>query len=329
MIFPHAVNTKFIASFRRCTVGGCAKCREHIIFSQEVHVVANQIIMTKSSVAFRDRAFIVPDKATFVFPNEPAKRQHRLTTLHKENHCVTCIFGGNADVCCCHNDHGSVTPKGFPDTPSHDTDSRLATTANVFADILVCQGFAKSRAAAAFRAAASFAFGTGIGAAFAGATCSFACAAVVATLDIEGRTDLALQISLALAMVLAFPFALAPVWKQLLWGLLGLGDDLLLVAVHTAQAVRAGLSIAEVKASKQLFFFRGPRESSRHRTVFVKLVQLLALLLNAGFLKQAVASIPQSFICLVLIPTGETIHLFGTILPFSSGMFRRLDRNAE
>ena len=95
---------------------------------------------------------------------------------------------------------------------------------------------------------------------------------VIATLVIEVRPDLALTLSLvlvfvlalSLAFVLAFPFAFALVCKPVLEGVLGLVDDLLFVAVRTADVVRARLSVAEVKARKQLLLFRGRGESSRH-----------------------------------------------------------------
>merc|ERR1711966_415770 len=96
---------------------------------------------------------------------------------------------------------------------------------------------------------------------------------------------------------------------RFLWGLLGLVDDLLLVAVRTAHAVRTRLSVAEVEARKQLLLFGGRGESSRHRTVFVKLVQLFALLLKTRFFEQEVALIPKSLVRLVGVTPRKTIHL--------------------
>ena len=81
-----------------------------------------------------------------------------------------------------------------------------------------------------------------------------ASATVIAALVIEVRTDLAFPLALvlafSLAFVLAFPFALALVCLRFLLGLFGLVDDVLLVAVRTARAVRTRLSVAEVEARK-------------------------------------------------------------------------------
>ena len=86
-------------------------------------------------------------------------------------------------------------------------------------------------------------------------------AVVVVTLVIEVGTNIALLLvlvlvlvlvlSFSLAFVLIFTFVMALVCQPLLSGLLGLVDVLLLVAVRTAHAVRARLSVAEVKARKR------------------------------------------------------------------------------
>ena len=47
----------------------------------------------------------------------------------------------------------------------------------------------------------------------------------------------------------------------------------------------------------------------RHRTVFVKLVQLFALLLKPLLFEQSVATIPKSLVRLVGVPPRKTIHL--------------------
>ena len=92
---------------------------------------------------------------------------------------------------------------------------------------------------------------------------------MVATLVVEKWTNLAVPLALvfvifSLANVLAFCFALALDSLCLLLRLLGLAHDVLVVDVDTARTVRTWLSVAEVKAQKQLFtewLFWGRRES--------------------------------------------------------------------
>ena len=78
--------------------------------------------MTMSSVVYQDGAVIVPNEATFVLLNEPAKRQDGWAPLQEENPCVGIeprdldihhVRGGSGAVCRGHTDHGSVTPNGF------------------------------------------------------------------------------------------------------------------------------------------------------------------------------------------------------------------------
>ena len=104
-----------------------------------------------------------------------------------------------------------------------------------------------------------------------------ASATVIATLVIEERTDLAFPLAFSLlALVLALPLALAFVCLGFFLGLLGLVDDILLVAVRAALVVRTRLSAADVEARKQLLLFRGRSKSSGNRTIFVKLIKLPA-----------------------------------------------------
>ena len=204
MTFWFYFNKKIIsARFKRCIVGACVRRRNRIILSQKGDVVANHTFMTTASVVYQSGAVIVPDEATFVPLNEPAKRQDGWAPLQEENPrgaieppdlVIHHICGGSGAVRSGHMDHGSVmlnalaklvrkwllTNKMKPESkpriqtgkPSHDTDTRAAATANASADALVCQGFAGSGPAAAFGAAAPFDFRTGMGAAIAGASCS-------------------------------------------------------------------------------------------------------------------------------------------------------------
>ena len=112
-----------------------------------------------------------------------------------------------------------------------------------------------------------------------------ASAPVVTTLVIEEGTDLAFAFALSLlALVLALSLAFASCLRCFL-GLLGLIDDVLLVAVCTALAVRTRLAVTDVEARKLRFLFgsRGERGSSGksggRRAVLVKLIKLFALLL--------------------------------------------------
>ena len=122
-----------------------------------------------------------------------------------------------------------------------------------------------------------------------------ASATVIAALVIEVRTDLAFPLALvlafSLAFVLAFPLALVLISLGVF---LGLVDDVLLVAVRAALAIRTRLSVADVEARKQLLLFGGRGKSSSNRTVFVKLVQLFALLLQPSLFDQEVALLPKS-----------------------------------
>ena len=124
MTFRHDFNKKIIsARFRRCIVDACVRRRERIILSQEWDLIANHTFMTMSSVVYQDGAVIVPDEATFVLLNEPAKRQDGWASLQEGNPCVGIeprdfdihhIRGGSGAIRSGHTDHGSVTPNGFP-----------------------------------------------------------------------------------------------------------------------------------------------------------------------------------------------------------------------
>ena len=124
---------------------------------------------------------------------------------------------------------------------------------------------------------------------------------------------LAVSLAFFLAFVIVFSFALALVSLPLLSDLLGLVDDLLLMGVHTAHAVRTRLSVVEIEARKQLLLFGGRGESSRHQIVFVKPTRLLALFANTRFFEQRVALISTSLVRFVGIPPWKTIHLLHKI----------------
>ena len=108
-----------------------------------------------------------------------------------------------------------------------------------------------------------------------------ASASVVTSFVIEERTGLAFAFALSLlALVFALPLALVALACLICFlGLLGLLDDVLLVAVCAALAVRTRFPVADVEARKLRFFFGSRGESSGDRAISVKLVKLFALLL--------------------------------------------------
>ena len=97
-------------------------------------------------------------------------------------------------------------------------------------------------------------------------------------------------------------------------------------AERTAHAVRTWLSVVEVEARKHLLLIGGRGESSKHRTVLLKLVQLFSLLLRMRFFKQGVALIPKSFAQYISATLRKTTHHLDIFvrkpLSCSSGIFR-------
>ena len=96
-----------------------------------------------------------------------------------------------------------------------------------------------------------------------------ATATMIATLVIEGRTDFAFPLAFFLALPLALVLALPLAFVGLVFflGLLGLVDDILLVAVRAALAVRTRLSVTDVEARKLLLLFGGRSTGSGNRTI--------------------------------------------------------------
>ena len=123
MTVPHDFNKKIIsARIRRRIVGVLIRRRERITLSEERDVVANHTFMKMPSVVYQDGAVIVPDEATFVLLDEPAKRQAGWALLQEENPRVGIeprdfdihhVRGCSGAVRSGHTDHGSVTPNGF------------------------------------------------------------------------------------------------------------------------------------------------------------------------------------------------------------------------
>ena len=100
-----------------------------------------------------------------------------------------------------------------------------------------------------------------------------ASAKMIAILFIEVRTDLvfslAFVLAFSLAFVLALPLALALIGLSFFLDLLGLSDNVLLVTVRAALAVRTRLSVTDVEARRLLFLLGARGKSSDNRTVFI------------------------------------------------------------
>ena len=94
--------------------------------------------------------------------------------------------------------------------------------------------------------------------------------------------------ALVLAFFLAFVLALSPAGAiaslRVSLGFLGFVDDVLLLAVQAALAVRSQLSVSDVRAQRQLFLFGGLGKSSSVRSSFEKLFQVSTLLLKPSYL---------------------------------------------
>ena len=136
----------------------------------------------------------------------------------------------------------------------------------------------------------------------------FAGAPVVAPFVVEVRANLALTFALALlALVLAFPLPLLVLACLLrLLGLLGLPYDVLVMAVWTALAVRARLSITDIEARRLRFFFGGRSgERGRDRAVLVQLVELLILFVLPSLFEQEVTLRSERLVRLLGIAPKE------------------------